>query len=120
MRGWSAVLAMAVATALALPTTLLVACGPENPPPGTAEPQPATVTSTPPPPPAELLRRSIRIMTDAPSKRIKGSAAIGLFREEFEVTFVGTDAKGTRISSGPRHIDDHRVRARRQGPVHQR
>lgn len=101
MRGRTAATALAVAMALTLPATPLMACGPENPPPAPGQSQTTTATSTPTPLPDVLLDRSIRITLDAPSKRVAGSAAIGQFREEFDVTFAGNDAKGTKTSSAP-------------------
>jgi hypothetical protein len=100
MRGRVAVKALAVATVL---TMLPGGCGTGSSPPNPGG-SPTTTTTTSPSPtplPAVQLNQSIKLTLDAPSKRITGSAVIGQYREEFDVTFVGTDAKGTRISSAP-------------------
>jgi hypothetical protein len=90
--------ALAVTIALATPLT---ACKPNS----TASVPDGSQTTTPSPTPTVLpdaqLRQATRMTLDAPSKRITGSAAAGSHNVTFDVTFIGEDAKGTKISSAP-------------------
>lgn len=86
-----------VVTVLVL-TAALAACGPQTGPPSppsgsvSSDPAPTTVAVAP----EELLQQAMRNMLDAPSKRMVGIAAVSISTQEFEVVFVGEDAKGTR------------------------
>jgi hypothetical protein len=88
-----------VVTALAL-TAALAACG--SPADGPASPSPpessASAPTTVAAEPAELLQQAMRNMREAPSKRLAGTAAVPMTSQEFEVVFVGEDARGTQTA----------------------
>jgi hypothetical protein len=48
--------------------------------------------------PGDLLDQAVRNMLDAPSKRLVGRASIPLGSQEFEVVYVGRNARGTQTS----------------------
>lgn len=48
--------------------------------------------------PADLLKLAVRNTLDADSKRLTGTAEVSIATQEFEVVFVGADAKGTRVT----------------------
>jgi hypothetical protein len=82
----------------------LVACSPSSPPPDPG--QSATTSPSPSPtvdlPPEQLLKRAIINTRDAPSKRVTGEASVPfLASAEFDIIFVGDDAKGTQNQSAP-------------------
>jgi hypothetical protein len=87
---------MSLAAALAL-----TACGPGNPPPAPADQPTTTPTPTPIVEPDVYLDQAIKMTLDAPSKRIVGEAGAGGHGVEFDITFVGDTAKGTKISTAP-------------------
>jgi hypothetical protein len=88
-----------VVTALAL-TAVLAACGRQADPPtapSESTSSAATTTSAADVPPEELLEEAMRNMREAPSKRVTGMGEVAGSTQEFEVVFVGEDAKGTQI-----------------------
>jgi hypothetical protein len=79
----------------------LAGCGAQSPPPVPEGSQTATASPTPTVLPDVLVEQASKMTLDAPSKRIVGSAAVGGHGVEFDVTFVGNDAKGTKLSTAP-------------------
>ena len=98
LRARTVVTALAVAASLAIPLT---ACGPNSPSPDPDGSPTTTPSPTPTILPDVLVERALKITLDAPSKRIIGSAAAGGHGVEFDVTFAGQNAKGTKISTAP-------------------
>jgi hypothetical protein len=86
-------------TAAALLAIALTACGPGG---GTPEPpEPSTTaagSATEDLSPADLLKLAVRNTLDAESKRLTGTAEVSVVTQEFEVVFVGPDAKGHRVT----------------------
>jgi hypothetical protein len=79
----------------------LTACGPGNPPPVPEDQPTTTPTPTPIVEPDIYLDKAIKMTLDAPSKRIVGKADAGGHGVEFDITYVGDTAKGTKISTAP-------------------
>ena len=48
--------------------------------------------------PADLLKLAVRNTLDADSKRLTGTAQVSIVSKEFEVVFVGSDAKGHQVT----------------------
>jgi hypothetical protein len=89
-------------TVLAIMVTL-VACGREaGPAPASGSASTATMATTATPvatrSPQALLQQALRNSLDAPSKRLVGKASVSVATQEFEIVFVGPDAKGKQVS----------------------
>ena len=85
-----------VATAVVL-IAALTACAPVAQTPSTTSEPTASPTPTVAADPDELLRQALDNMLDASSKRLTGTAAVDISAQEFEVIFVGDDAKGSKL-----------------------
>jgi hypothetical protein len=91
---------------LALSASLaLSACSPSSPPTDqgpSATASPSASASAVDLPPGDLLDQAIINTRDAPSKRVSGDASVPfLASAQFDIIFVGEDAKGTQIQSAP-------------------
>jgi hypothetical protein len=85
-------------TALAV-TVTLSACGSQaDPAPAAKSASASTVASSAAAvSPEALLRQAVRNTLDAPSKRLVGRASVAISTQEFDVVFVGHDAKGRQV-----------------------
>jgi hypothetical protein len=85
-------------TVLAIMVTL-AACAQEAGPPTASGSAAAASTATPAATlsPEALLRQAVRNSLDSPSKRLVGRATVSFATQEFDVVFVGHDAKGRQI-----------------------
>ncbi len=77
----------------------LTACGQNTDPPSTSGSATAapTPTATVAADPKELLELAIDNTLDAPSKRLTGTADVTVSSKQFEVVFVGDEAKGNSL-----------------------
>jgi hypothetical protein len=89
-----------VLTIMVLATMVTLAgCGPEAGPPPTSGSASTTTTAAPVAvvSPEALLRQASRNSLDAPSKRLVGRASVSVATQDFDIVFVGHDAKGRQV-----------------------
>ncbi len=99
MRTRTALSVMAISAALALGACSQPGSTPEQQGSATASPSASAVVDLPP---DELLERATANTLDAPSMRVAGEASVPfLASAEFDIIFVGEDAKGTHRQSAP-------------------
>lgn len=83
-----------IAVAAVLLAVALTACGAGTGTPGPSGSSTAAGSATEQLAPADLLKLAVRNTLDAESKRLTGTAEVSIATKEFEVVFVGQDAKG--------------------------
>jgi predicted small lipoprotein YifL len=91
--------ASALATMVLATMVTLAGCGRETGPPPPTSGSAPTATATPVAvvSPEALLKQASRNSIDAPSKRLVGKASVSVATQEFDVVFVGRDAKGRQV-----------------------
>ena len=75
----------------------LSGCGQSPEPPSTSATVTPTPTATVAADPEALLELAIDNTLDAPSKRLTGTVDVTVSSKQFEVVFVGDDAKGSSL-----------------------
>jgi hypothetical protein len=78
----------------------MAACGPVAGPPAPSEPASPTTTEATlaSVSPEALLEQGVRNTLESPSKRLVGKASVSIATQDFEVVFVGRDAKGRQVA----------------------
>ena len=76
----------------------LAACAPGNTPPVPSASSTSGGSASQELAPADLLKLAVRNTLDATSKRLTGTAEVSIATKEFEVVFVGPDAKGHQVT----------------------
>ena len=81
-------------------TAALAACGPQGPADQPAPPSESAVSTTPiaTVAPEDLLEQAVRNTIDAPSKRLVGLATVSAGSQEFDITYLDGNARGTQTS----------------------